>query len=87
MIALYRVVADPGRPADLAFVAGVVGTTLPKDPLPASADRLAARAVATGHDESIEDDLDSGGMLLRSASPVARCGADGTSARSSFPSH
>jgi two-component system nitrogen regulation sensor histidine kinase NtrY len=68
MVELYRTVSDPGHAADLALVVAVESSTL--DHVRASADLIAARAVASGREETTRDDLDSGGMLLRVALPI-----------------
>ncbi len=67
---LYRTIATPGEPSDLTYLFGVGSANLGADHAPPPADRLAARAVASGHDEAQQDDLDGGGVLLRTASPV-----------------
>ncbi len=68
MVELYRTISDPGHAADLVLVVAVESSTL--DHVRASADLVAARAVASGRQETTRDDLDSGGMLLRAASPI-----------------
>jgi two-component system nitrogen regulation sensor histidine kinase NtrY len=67
---VYRTITAPGEPSDLAYLFGVGSANLGADHAPPPADRLAARAVASGHDEAQQDDLDGGGVLLRTASPV-----------------
>ncbi|MCC7007611.1 MAG: HAMP domain-containing protein [Acidobacteria bacterium] len=69
MVEVYRTVLEPGRAADVAFVFSAQ-STLPNDIVHATADRLAARAVASGHEETQTEDLNTGGSLLRSAVPV-----------------
>ena len=76
MVELYRTVAQPGRAVDVEFLFAAQ-STLPNDVVHASADRLAARAVSSGHDETQIDDLSTGGALLRSAVPLVN--ADGVS--------
>ena len=56
----------------------VGSATLAPNTVRASADRLAARALTSGHDEPASEDLDDGGALVRMATPIA--GADGTPA-------
>jgi two-component system nitrogen regulation sensor histidine kinase NtrY len=68
MVELYRTVSDPGHATDLALIVAVESSTL--DHVRASADLIAARAVASGREETTRDDLDSGGMLLRAALPI-----------------
>jgi two-component system nitrogen regulation sensor histidine kinase NtrY len=75
VIEVYRVVTDPGRPPDVAFLFGAQSTQ-PADLTIASADRLAARALASRKDETQQDDLSGGGAMLRAASPVVD--ADGS---------
>ncbi len=68
MVELYRTVTDPGQATDLVLIVAVESSTL--DHVRASADLIAARAVASGREETTRDDLDRGGMLLRAASPI-----------------
>jgi two-component system nitrogen regulation sensor histidine kinase NtrY len=70
MVEVYRTVVEPGRPDDLSLLYAVESPTLPKDHVRASADQLAARATASGQNETTLNDLDSGGLLIRSAWPV-----------------
>ena len=70
MVEVYRAIAETGRPMDVSLLYAVESPTLPKDHVRASADQLAARAAAGGQHESTLDDLDSGGLLIRSAWPV-----------------
>jgi two-component system nitrogen regulation sensor histidine kinase NtrY len=67
---VYRTITAPGEPSDLAYLFGVGSANLGTDHAPPPADRLAARAIASGHDEAQQDDLDGGGVLLRTAAPV-----------------
>src|SRR5688572_12062075 len=69
MAEVYRTVTEPGRPLDVAFVYAAQ-STMPKDLLHASSDRLAARAAASAAEETQKEDLSTGGTLLRSAVPV-----------------
>ncbi len=69
MAEVYRTVTEPDRPLDVAFVYAAQ-STMPKDLLHASADRLAARAAASASEETQKEDLSTGGTLLRSAVPV-----------------
>ena len=69
MVELYRTVDEPGRPLDVAFVYAAQ-STMPKDLVHASADRLAARAAASAAEETQKEDLSTGGTLLRSAVPI-----------------
>ena len=78
MIELYRAVQVPGAPRDVEFLLGASESpTLPPDHVRAPADRLALQARSqSGHDEQTQDDLDSGGVLVRTAAPILN--ADGT---------
>jgi two-component system, NtrC family, nitrogen regulation sensor histidine kinase NtrY len=69
MVEVYRTVTEPARPLDVAFVYGAQ-STMPKDLVHASADRLAARAAASASEETQKEDLSTGGTLLRSAVPI-----------------
>jgi two-component system nitrogen regulation sensor histidine kinase NtrY len=70
MVELYRAVPDPGHPTDVAFLFAVGSADLPNNRVPPSADRLAAQATASGREESNQEDLDGGGVLLRTAAPI-----------------
>jgi len=70
VIEVYQPVTAPGRPPDAALLLAVESPTLPRDSVRASADRLAARAMASGHSESVDEELLAGGVLVRAAEPV-----------------
>jgi two-component system nitrogen regulation sensor histidine kinase NtrY len=70
LIEVYRVATDPVVSGDLEFVAGVGSGNLPNGPAPPSADRIAARTVASLTEQSQQDDLPGGGVLLRTAVPL-----------------
>jgi two-component system nitrogen regulation sensor histidine kinase NtrY len=70
MIELYRSVTTPDGQRDVEFLAAEQSSTLPPDHVRALADRLALRAVASGRAEQTQDDLDSGGVLIRTAFPI-----------------
>jgi two-component system nitrogen regulation sensor histidine kinase NtrY len=75
LIEVYRASASASGPATVEFL--VSETLIPvTETVRASADRLAARAVAMAREESTQDDLDSGGVLVRTAQPIR----DGTGA-------
>jgi len=74
LIELYR--KPPGAAATgVVFVTAVESSTPPRGSVRASADRLAARAAETKSDQTSQDLLESGGELLRTASPIVN--ADG----------
>jgi two-component system nitrogen regulation sensor histidine kinase NtrY len=73
MIEVYRAVTEPGRPPEVTLVTARESTSLPQNAVrasSASADRIAARAVVSGHAESADDQLDNLGLLVRAAWPV-----------------
>jgi two-component system nitrogen regulation sensor histidine kinase NtrY len=74
-IEVYQAVRAPGGEPDAALLVQVGSATLPPNTVRAAADRLAARAITSGHDEPASEDLDDGGALVRMATPIA--GADG----------
>lgn len=69
LIEIYRVASEPVS-GDIEFVAGVGSGNLPKGQVPPSADRIAARAVEAGAEQTQQDDLPGGGVLLRTAVPL-----------------
>ena len=69
MVEVYRTVTEPGRPLDVAFWYGAQ-STLPKDLVHASADRLAARAAASVSEETQKKISAQGG---RSCDPRFPC--------------
>jgi two-component system nitrogen regulation sensor histidine kinase NtrY len=70
MVEVYRILSEPDHASDLEFLLAVGSANLPQDHVPPSADRLAGRVAATGREESQQDDLDGGGVLFRTASPI-----------------
>jgi two-component system nitrogen regulation sensor histidine kinase NtrY len=70
MIELYRAVQGTDGQRDVEFLSAEQSSALPPDHVRALADRLALKAVVSGQDEQMQDDLDSGGMLVRTASPI-----------------
>jgi two-component system, NtrC family, nitrogen regulation sensor histidine kinase NtrY len=70
MIELYRAVQAPDGQRDVEFLSAEQSSALPPDHVRATADRLALKAVASGQDEETQDELDSGGLLARTASPI-----------------
>ena len=72
LIELYRRLPPgaAGSAGGLVLVIASESSTLPRDQVRASADRLAFRAVETKSDQTSQDFLDSGGVLLRTATPI-----------------
>jgi two-component system, NtrC family, nitrogen regulation sensor histidine kinase NtrY len=74
LIELYRKPAGTA-PTGLVFVTAVESSTAPRESVRASADRLALQAAERKVDQTSQDLLESGGELLRTASPIMN--ADG----------
>jgi two-component system nitrogen regulation sensor histidine kinase NtrY len=80
LIELYGVAVSDGggrgdsAAPDLVFLGAVGSANLPRGQVAPSADRIAARVVAAGAEQSQQDDLAGGGVLLRTAVPVAEAG-------------
>jgi two-component system nitrogen regulation sensor histidine kinase NtrY len=72
VIEVYRVVNEPGRPMDVAFVASQARGGNAEDFARASADRLALQTVTSGQPRTVREDLASGAVLVRAARPVRR---------------
>ena len=70
MVEVYRTIEEPGQPPDVALVIAVGSANLPQNHVRPSADRMAARVAATGREEAQQDELDGGGVLLRSGAPI-----------------
>jgi two-component system nitrogen regulation sensor histidine kinase NtrY len=70
LIELYQTVPTPAGDRDAVFLIGLEAGAPPRDAVRASADRLASRAAASGHEEKAEDDIRSGGVLVRAATPI-----------------
>jgi two-component system nitrogen regulation sensor histidine kinase NtrY len=68
----YRAVAGATGPPDAVYIVGVDSGALLRDATTAATDRLASQAIAQGQSVSNSDDLDSGGVLVRTASPIRR---------------
>jgi two-component system nitrogen regulation sensor histidine kinase NtrY len=68
MVQLYRAAAGAAGQTDIAFVVG--SGSLTRDLARASADRLALQAVEGGQKATTQEELDSGGMLVRAAEPM-----------------
>jgi two-component system nitrogen regulation sensor histidine kinase NtrY len=70
MIEVYGAFATAGAPPRIELVVAQESESLPRDHVRASADRLAARAAATGRVELADEPLESGGTLVRAAAPI-----------------
>jgi two-component system, NtrC family, nitrogen regulation sensor histidine kinase NtrY len=70
VIEIYRIVGSLDGSPDLTFLVGVGSANLPRGQVPPSADRIAARVMATGGEQQQQDDLPGGGVLLRTAVPI-----------------
>jgi two-component system nitrogen regulation sensor histidine kinase NtrY len=70
VIEVYRATPAAAGTTDVAWIMAIASPTLPRDLVRASADRLAARAVETGKDEIADEQVKSGGTLVRAASPI-----------------
>ena len=70
LVEVYRVVTRPNASADVDFLLGAGSANLPAGHAPPSADRIAARALESGQDQTTQDELDGGGALIRAATPV-----------------
>src|SRR5688572_4003057 len=70
LIELYQTVPTAAGDRDAVFLIGLEAGSPPRDAVRASADRLASRAAASGNEEKAEDDIRSGGVLVRAAAPI-----------------
>jgi len=78
MVELYGIAPEAGALRDVQLLVEKQAESLPlllanpiaRDHVRASGDRLAHRAVASGRPETIQDDLDRGGVLVRAAEPI-----------------
>ena len=70
LIEVYQTVPTAAGDRDAVFLIALEAGAPPRDAVRASADRLASRAAASGHEERAEDDIRSGGVLVRAAAPV-----------------
>src|SRR5262249_35829633 len=68
----YRAVTGTTGPPEAVYIVGVDSGALLRDATTAATDRLASQAIAQGQPVSNPDDLDSGGVLVRTASPIRR---------------
>ena len=73
LVEVYRLVPAPAGGTtgqDVQLIVGFETPSLPRDHVRASAARIALRAAAGGATETAEDDLESGGVLMRAAAPL-----------------
>src|SRR5688572_26152976 len=70
LIEIYQTVPTAAGDRDAAFLLALEAGAPPRDAVRASADRVASRAAASGHEERAEDELSSGGKLVRAAAPI-----------------
>jgi len=70
MIEVYTTAADAESLPGLQLVLARESESLPRVHVRASADRLAVRAVETGREALTQDDLETGGKLVRAAVPI-----------------
>jgi two-component system nitrogen regulation sensor histidine kinase NtrY len=70
-VEVYGVVVEPGVAAPrVQLVVAQESESLPRGLVRASADRLAARAAASGRVEKVDEPLDTGGSMVRAAAPI-----------------
>jgi two-component system nitrogen regulation sensor histidine kinase NtrY len=69
MLELYRAVSMPPGQPDAVLLVAVQSSAMPRDVGRASADRVAARVVASGRGEQTEDQLNDG-LLIRAVAPI-----------------
>ena len=74
LIELYQALPTPAGERDATYLLGLEAGGPPRDAVKASADRLASRVAASGQQENADDEVPSGGALLRSAAPVRNAG-------------
>lgn len=75
LLEIYQTVPTPAGARDAVFLLALEAGAPPRDVVRASADRIAARVAASGQASATEDDVGSGGVLVRAAAPVRN--ADG----------
>ncbi|MCR4375097.1 MAG: HAMP domain-containing protein, partial [Acidobacteria bacterium] len=74
LVEIYQTVPTPGGERDAVFLLALEAGAPPRDVVRASADRIAARVAASGREAATEDEVDSGGVLVRAAAPVRNSG-------------
>ena len=70
LVEIYQAVPTPAGARDAVFLLALEAGSPPRDVVRASADRIAARVAASGRDAATEDEVTSGGVLVRAAAPV-----------------
>jgi len=70
LLEIYQTVPTPAGARDAVFLLALEAGAPPRDAVRASADRIAARVAASGQAAATEDDVGSGGVLVRAAAPV-----------------
>lgn len=70
LVELYQAVPTASGQRDAVFLLGQQVGAPPPDVARAAADRLAARVAASGREESSQDPVPSGGMLIRAGAPI-----------------
>ncbi len=70
LVEVYQAVSTPAGDRDAVFLLALEAGAPPRDLVRASADRIAAQVAASGVEGSTEDDVASGGVLVRAAAPV-----------------
>src|SRR5688572_18188836 len=70
LIEMYQAVPTPEGERDAVFLLALEAASPPRDAVQASADRIAARVAGSGREETTNDDVTSGGVLVRAAAPV-----------------
>ncbi len=70
LIEMYQTVPTPAGERDAVFLLALEAGVPPRDLVRASADRIAARTAASGQVQATEDEVGSGGVLVRAAAPV-----------------
>jgi two-component system nitrogen regulation sensor histidine kinase NtrY len=70
LIEIYQTVPTPAGERNVVFLLALEAGAPPRDAVRASADRIAARVAASGEEEYTQDEVNSGGVLVRHAAPV-----------------
>jgi two-component system nitrogen regulation sensor histidine kinase NtrY len=70
LVEIYQAVPTAAGTRDAVFLLALEAGSPPRDVVRASADRIAAQVAASGGEGATEDEVSSGGVLLRAAAPV-----------------